>query len=527
MGSYQHFELCPRVTLNACSHLRHSSADVRASSNTRLVGKGPWHMPSYWHCTVDVQAHTQLRPKKVLAEMPCMQTCMQTFTWAQPLGHVTSNSLVVCSLIQQQQPSTSYVQDSAQHASNGMYPSLPQQAAQPAQSQLQQLLQRLCSPSMQVPAYRSGSSYSLWQLAGLVKDPEVHPQVMQAGILPTLVALLLDNSLDECQVHTATVLQRLAVRSPPNCEAVCKAGAVSALVQMLPASKAAVRVAAARCLCLLGWNSNKVKSEIIFTLCKSSKESSGQISCIEPLLPFFTHASAAEVEAASACLHMLSAAAAPDVLATFELHQTSLAQHLCRALDSGTPPTAFAAAEALKAIAQLPANKAEVVQQQLLLMQSGCPPGQADAANLCWELCCANTTTHNPSMTAAVSTLPDLIPALTSTLNSTDPSVVRSALGLVHVLALEASKAQNTYACPVNVDTVRLHLVAQTPALQAIERLLQSPGGMALLCWLHSFVASKHQTTLHDIAECMPSCLHFNDWLKGCCSKDVQYENMS
>lgn len=402
-------------------------------------------------------------------------------------------SLFTRSLIQQQQPSTSYDQSSSQSNGNGMYPSFPQQDAQPAQSQLQQHLQRLSSPSMQVPAYRSGSSYSLWQLAGLVKDPGVHPAVMQAGILPTLVALLLDNSLDECPVHAASVLQRLAVRSPPNCEAICKAGAVGALIQMLSANKPAVRAAAGRCLCLLGWNSNKVKSEIIFLLCKTAKESFGQISCIQPLLPLFTGGTASEVEAASACLHMLSAAASADVLATFELHQTNLAQHLCKALDSGTPPTAFAAAEALKAIAQLPTNRTEVVQQLLLLMQSGCPPGQADAANLCWQLCCASTTTHNPSMTAAISSLPALMPALTSTLSSTDTSVAKSALGLVHVLALETSKAQNSFASPVNVDAVRLQLVAQTPTLQVIERLLQSTGTRPSVL-LHTHVQTAQYT---------------------------------
>ena len=380
------------------------------------------------------------------------------------------------SLIQQQQPSTSYTQGSSQTNGAGMYPSLPQQVPQPGQSQLQQVLQRLSSPSMQVPAYRSGSSYSLWQLVGLVKDPSLHPTVMQAGILPTLTALLLDSSLEECQVHAACVLQRLAVRSPTNCEAICKAGAISALVQMLSAGKPGVRTASASCLCLLGWNSNTVKSEIIFSMCKAAKESSGQISCIPPLLPLFMGGSKPEVEAASACLHMLSAAASADVLATFELDHSNLAQHLCKALDSGTPATAFAAAETLKAIAQSAANKAEVVQQLLLLMQSGCPPGQADAAKLCWELCCACGTSHNPAMSAAIASMPALMPALTSSLNSTDNSVAVSALGLVHVLTLEATKAQNSFANPVNVDTVRLQIVAQTPALQVIERMLQSTG---------------------------------------------------
>ena len=381
-----------------------------------------------------------------------------------------------------------------------MYPSVPQQEVPPAQSQLQQILQRLSSPSMQVPAYRSGSSYSLWQLVGLVKDPSLHPLVMQAGILPTLIALLLDTSLEDCQVHAACVLQRLAVRSPPNCEAICKAGAVSALVQMLSASQPAVRAAAARCLCLLGWNSNTVKSDIIFSLCKTAKESSGQISCIQPVLPLFTGGTAPEVEAASACLHMLSAGASADVLATFELLQTNLAHYLCKALDSGTPPTAFAAAETLKAVAQLPANKAEVVQQLLLLMQSGCPPGQADAAKLCWELCCASSSGHNPTMTAAVSSMPSLMPALTSTLNSTDSSVAQTALGLVHVLALDTSKAQNSFASPVNVDTVRLQLVAQTPVLQTIERMLQSTGTLGWLCTLS---CHRSYPAIHCTAPCV------------------------
>ena len=377
-----------------------------------------------------------------------------------------------------------------------MYPSIPQQVPQPAQSQLQQILQRLSSPSMQVPAYRSGSSYSLWQLVALVKDPSLHATVMQAGVLPTLIALLLDSSLEECQVHAACVLQRLAVRSPTNCEAICKAGAVSALMQMLSADKPAVRTAAASCLCLLGWNSNTVKSEVIFSMCKAAKESSGQISCIPPLLPLFTAGSKPEVEAASACLHMLSAAASADVLATFELDQTNLAQHLCRALDSGTPATAFAAAETLKAIAQLAANKAEVVQQLLLLMQSGCPPGQADAANLCWELCCAGATSHNPAMSAAISSLPSLMAALNSSLNSTDKSVAVSSLGLVHVLALENSKAHNSFANPVNVDTVRLQLVAQTPTLQVIERMLQSTGSCANLSYAHALAISLYNISL-------------------------------
>lgn len=414
---------------------------------------------------------------------------------------IVKYQLMACSLIQQQQPSTSYA-PSPQANGYGMYPSMPQQPQQshdPAESQLHQILQRLSSPSMQVAAYRSGSSYSLWQLESLVKDPGVHPSVMRAGILPTLTALLLDTSLEECQVHAARILQRLSVRSPPNCEAICKAGAISALVQMLLSKAASVRAAAASCLCLLGWNSSTAKADTIFSLCKSSKAATDQVSCINPLLPLFTSGNSTEVEAVSACLHMLSAAASPDVLATFELAQSNLARHLCKVLDSGTPPAAFAAAEALKAISRLPANKMEVLQQLLALMQSGCSAAQTDAANLCWELCCSNVHAPNQGMTAALSSSPMLLPALTFTLKSSDSTVVKAALGLVHVLALETLKAQNSFASPVNVDTVRLQITSQTPTLDCIQAMLTTKGQHFLLVGFCYNLVCEMPALLHPL----------------------------
>ena len=361
-----------------------------------------------------------------------------------------------------------------------MYPSLAQQSHGSPPDQLQQILQRLSSASMQVPAYRSGSSYSLWQLKELVKDPGTHPTVMQAQILPTLVALLLDSSLPECQVNAAGVLRRLAVRNASNCEVIFKAGAVNALVQLLTASNAEVRAAAAGCLCLLGWNSNHIKSEIIFTMCKAGKEQTGQISTIHSLLPLFSSGTPSEQEAAAACLHMLSEAASADVLATFELKDSNIAQYLCKTVDSGSPVATFAATETLKNIIQLPANRVEVMQQLLSLMESGCPAGQTDAINLCWELSCTSATAHNPHMTTLISSQPRMLPAMRCTLSSPDPGVVRAALGLVHVLALEVSRAQNSFANPVNVDLVRTQLVTYTPALDAILATLASPGNLAL-----------------------------------------------
>ena len=357
-----------------------------------------------------------------------------------------------------------------------MYPSLQPQSHNAEPSQLQQILQRLSSPSMQVPSYRSGSSYSLWQLRGLIKDPQMHATVLQANVLPTLVALLLDESLPECQVNSAGILRCLSVRSPQNCEAMLKAGAVGALIQMLAASKAEVRAAAAGCLCLLGWNSSKVKSETIFSLCKVAKEQTQHISAIHCLLPLLAKGNTAESEAAAACLHMLSDSAPADVLATFELRGSDAAQYLCKLLDSGTPVGAFAAAEILRNLIQLPANRMEVMQQLLTLMESGCPAGQSDAANLCWQLCCSSNTVHNSHMTAFISSQTKLLPALSAMLSSTDAGARTAALGLVHVLALEVTKAQNSYADPVNVDTVRTQLTVHTPVLDAIMTTLQAPG---------------------------------------------------
>ena len=357
-----------------------------------------------------------------------------------------------------------------------MYPTLSHQPQTHEPDQLQQILQRLSSASMQVPAYRSGSSYSLWQLKELVKDPETHSHVMQAQLLPTLVALLLDSSLPECQVNAAGILRRLTVRNVSSCEAILKAGAVSALVQLLSASNTEARAAAAGCLCLLGWNSSHVKSEIIFTMCKAAKDQTGQISTIHAMLPLFSSSTPSEVEAAAACLHMLSEAASADVLATFELRDSGIAQHLCKTIESGSPVATFAAAETLKNLIQLPANRVEVMQQLLALMESGSPAGQADAANLCWELCCVSATAHNLHMTTLISSQPRMLPSLSCLLSSTDPEVVRAALGLVHVLALEVSKAQNSFANPVNVDLVRIQLVKYTPILDAILSMLLAPG---------------------------------------------------
>lgn len=356
-----------------------------------------------------------------------------------------------------------------------MYPMLAQQPQAPAPDQLQQILQRLSSPSMQIPAYRSGSSYSLWQLKELAKDPAVHPTVVQAQILPTLVALLLDSNMPECQQHVAGILRRLAVRNAANSEAIQKAGATSALVQLLSVSHTEVRAAAASCLCLLGWSSTHVKSEIIFSMCKSAKEQTGQISAIHPLLPLFVSNTAAELQAAASCLHMLSDSASADVLATFELHNSGMAQCLCHALVSDSPVTTYAATESLRNLIHLPANKVEVMQELLSLVECGNPTGQLRAACLCWELCCLSPTSHNPHITALVSSQPRMLPTVSTALKSSDLAVVKAALGVVHLLALE-SKIQNTYRDPVNVDQVRMKLLTHTSVLEALRATLLSDG---------------------------------------------------
>ena len=361
---------------------------------------------------------------------------------------------------------------------------LAQQQQALAPDQLQNILQRLSSPSMQVPAYRSGSSYSLWQLQEMVKDPLTHPIVMQAQILPTLVALLLDCNLPQCQQHVAGILRRLAVRSASNSEAIQKAGATNALIQLLSLTNTDIRAAAASCLCLLGWNSKSVKSEIIFSLWKAAKDQTGQISAIQSLLPLFVSNTPAELQAATSCLHMLSDSAPADVLATFELGDSSLAQCLCLALTTESQVTVYAATESLRNLIQLPANKVEVMQQLLNVVETGSEVGQLRAALLCWELCCLSPTTHNPHMTALISSQPRMLPTISAALKSADPAVVRSALGMLHLLALE-SKAQNTYRDPANVDLVRTQLLLYTPVLDAIRTILLSEGKSSLTLHLH------------------------------------------
>ena len=356
-----------------------------------------------------------------------------------------------------------------------MYPMLAQQQQTPRPDQLQQILQRLSSPSMQIPAYRSGSSYSLWQLKELAKDPSIHPTVMQAQILPTLVALLLDASLPECQEHVAGILRRLAVRNPFNSEAIHKAGATNALIQLLSMTNTVVRAAAASCLCLLGWSSSQVKSDIIFSLCKAAKDQTGQISSLHSLLPLIVSGTPAELQAATSCLHMMSDSASADVLSTFELRDSGLAQHLCHALTSESPDIAYAATESLRNLIQLPANKVEVMQQLLGVVETGRPAGQASAACFCWELCCLSTTAHNPHMTALISSQPRMLSTVSTALKSTDLAVVKAALGMVHLLTLE-SKAHNTYRDPMNVDQVRTQLLTYTSVLEALRGILLSDG---------------------------------------------------
>ena len=87
-----------------------------------------------------------------------------------------------------------------------------------------------------------------------------------------------------------------------------------------------------------------------------------------------------------------------------------------------------------------------------------------------------NTTAHNPQMTTLISSQPKMLPSLSSMLSSTNPGVAKAALGLVHVLALEVSKAQNSFANPVNVDLVRMQLVTYTPVLEAVLSTLLAPG---------------------------------------------------
>ena len=385
-----------------------------------------------------------------------------------------------------------------------MYPQLAQRQQTPAPDQLQQILQRLSSSSMQVPAYRSGSSYSLWQLKGLVRDPSTHSAVMQAHVLPTLVALLLDSSLPECQQHAAGVLQRLALRNAPNCEAIHKAGATGALIQLLSAGHTEVRAAAASCLCLLGWGSSQVKSEIIFSLCKTAKDQTGQISAIHPLFPLLTSSAPAELEAAVSCLHMLSDSATADVLATFQLQDSTLPKCLCQAMESTSPVTAYAATESLKNLIQLPANRVDVMQQLLHLAETGSSTGQLAAAHLCWELCCLNPTALNPYMTALISSQPRMLPTVSAALNSTDPAVIKAMLGMVHLLALEVSKAQNTYRDPMNVDLVRTQLMTYTPVLDAIRATLLSEGKcMSRVCCLMRYLVSWW---LHHKHSVKPAC---------------------
>lgn len=66
---------------------------------------------------------------------------------------------------------------------------------------------------MQVAAYKNGSTYQLWQLHRLAKEPDCQDILLKEDAIGTLVPLLSDEQLaDGC----ASILQRLAVKDGPD-----------------------------------------------------------------------------------------------------------------------------------------------------------------------------------------------------------------------------------------------------------------------------------------------------------------------
>ena len=66
---------------------------------------------------------------------------------------------------------------------------------------------------MQVAAYKNGSTYQLWQLHRLAKEPDCQDTLLEEDAIGTLVPLLSDEQLaDGC----ASILQRLAVKDGPD-----------------------------------------------------------------------------------------------------------------------------------------------------------------------------------------------------------------------------------------------------------------------------------------------------------------------
>lgn len=63
------------------------------------------------------------------------------------------------------------------------------------------------SQCMQVAAYRNGSTYQLWQIHTLAKEPDCQKSLLEEDAISTLVPLLADEQL---AVGSASILQRLA-----------------------------------------------------------------------------------------------------------------------------------------------------------------------------------------------------------------------------------------------------------------------------------------------------------------------------
>ena len=64
-------------------------------------------------------------------------------------------------------------------------------------------------PCAQIAAYRNGSTYQLWQLHRLAKEPDCQKLLLDEDAVTTLVPLLTETEL---AMGSASILQRLASR---------------------------------------------------------------------------------------------------------------------------------------------------------------------------------------------------------------------------------------------------------------------------------------------------------------------------
>ncbi|KAK9825860.1 hypothetical protein WJX81_005237 [Elliptochloris bilobata] len=308
------------------------------------------------------------------------------------------------------------------------------------------ILKRLKSPSIEVAAYRSASTYALWQLRALVAEEPCRQAALNGGAAPLLVALL---TYSELGAGAAAVLRRLC--TTPECGmAVSAAGGTEALARLLAAPSAQEREQGAFALAFLARSSLAAHGRVFGELCSLAAAQRGAAAPLVALEPLY-HAGDAEGEsAAAACLvHALAAPSGPDLLPHLACAGTGCAASLARRLADGScaAPVAAAAAGGLEALMRLPANRPLILQELAALLAPATP---------------------------------GLLPNLAASLACGTPA----AAGVWQALLHDPGRVTNSLAQGPNLDALRLQ-IATPDTVAAVVHMLHDADGAVMLPAAH------------------------------------------